>query len=131
ACREAWGPRGGAPLGEGGTFALSGEPVQGPSCALLLRPAIDRADPGAAALSDDAVQSVLAGIGLGPGARTWVAVDGRWANGVLGGSWRKDSADFIGEGAREAARRARIARLHDDIAETRSRIEALRPEPDA
>lgn len=128
---DAWVTPDGALLGEDDTFALAGEPVQGPSCALLLRPAIDRADPGAAALSDDAVQSVLAGIGLGPGARTWVAVDGRWANGVLGGSWRKDSADFIGEGAREAARRARIARLHDDIAETRSRIEALRTELDA
>ncbi|XRQ09070.1 TIGR02680 family protein [Actinomadura welshii] len=125
---DAWVTPDGTLLGEDDTFVLTGEPVQGPSCALLLRPAIDRADPGAAALSDDAVRAVLAGIGLGPGARTWVAVDGRWANGVLGGSWRKDSADFIGEGAREAARRARIARLRDDLAETRSRIGALRTE---
>ena len=32
---------------------------------------------------------------------TWVSADGRWANGVLGGAWRKDGAGYIGEGARE------------------------------
>ncbi|MFS2291502.1 MAG: TIGR02680 family protein [Actinomadura sp.] len=122
---DAWVTPDGRLLREDDTFVLAGEPVQGPSCALLLRPAIDRADPGAAALTDDAVLAVLAGIGLGPGARTWVAVDGRWANGVLGGSWHKEAADFIGEGAREAARRARITRLRADLAETRSRISAL------
>ncbi|TDC06957.1 TIGR02680 family protein [Actinomadura bangladeshensis] len=127
---DAWVTPQGSLLGEGDTFVLAGEPVQGPSCALVLRPAIDRADPGAAALTDDAVRAVLAGLGLGPGTRTWVAVDGRWANGVLAGSWRKDSADFIGEGAREAARRARIARLRADLAETRARIAALGTELD-
>ncbi|MEV3923148.1 TIGR02680 family protein [Actinomadura coerulea] len=127
---DAWVTPDGALLGTDDTFVLTGEAVQGPSCTLVLRPAIDRADPRAAALTADAVHAVLAGLGLGPGARTWVAVDGRWANGVLGGSWRKDSADFIGEGAREAARRARIARLLADLAETRSRIAALGTELD-
>jgi uncharacterized protein (TIGR02680 family) len=127
---DAWVTPDGALLGEDDTFVSAGEAVRGPSCALVLRPAVDRADPRAAALSDDAVHAVLAGLGLGPGARTWVAVDGRWANGVLSGSWRKDTADFIGEGAREAARRARIARLRGDLAETRSRIAALGTELD-
>ncbi|MFG2085492.1 TIGR02680 family protein [Spirillospora sp. NPDC048824] len=127
---DAWVTPDGTLLSADDTFVLTGEPVQGPACTLLLRPAIDRADPGAAALSDDAVHAVLAGLGLGPGARTWVAVDGRWANGVLGGSWHKVSADFIGEGAREAARRTRIARLRADLAETRSRIAALGTELD-
>ncbi|TDC82022.1 TIGR02680 family protein [Actinomadura sp. 7K507] len=122
---DSWVTPQGALVAGDDTFVLTGEAVQGPSCALVLRPAIDRADPRAAALDDGAVQAVLAGIGLGPGARTWIAVDGRWANGVLGGSWRKDSADFIGEGAREAARRTRIARLRSDLAETRGRIEAI------
>jgi uncharacterized protein (TIGR02680 family) len=122
---DAWVTPDGTLIGEDDTFVLTGEPVQGPSCELVLRPAIDRADPGAAALGDDAVRAVLAGLGLGPGARTWVAVDGRWANGVLGGSWHKESAGFIGEGAREAARRARVARLRTELAETRSRIAAL------
>ncbi|WP_235037181.1 TIGR02680 family protein [Actinomadura sp. K4S16] len=127
---DAWVTPDGALLGTDDTFVLTGEAVQGPSCALVLRPAIDRADPRAAALTADAVHAVLTGLGLGPGTRTWVAVDGRWANGVLGGSWRKDSADFIGEGAREAARRARIARLRADLTETRSRIAALGVELD-
>ncbi|MFA1538409.1 TIGR02680 family protein [Actinomadura monticuli] len=127
---DAWVTPDGALLGADDTFLLTGEAVQGPSCALVLRPAIDRADPRAAALTADAVHAVLTGLGLGPGARTWVAVDGRWANGVLGGTWRKDSAGFVGEGAREAARRARIDRLRADLTETRSRIKALGTELD-
>lgn len=104
------------------------EPAAGPSCATVLRPAIDRADRWAAALDDAAVRSVLERIGLGPGggARTWVAVDGRWANGVLHGSWHKDGAAHIGEGAREAARRARITALRAELAECRARIAELR-----
>ncbi|MBO2456373.1 TIGR02680 family protein [Actinomadura violacea] len=127
---DAWVTPDGALIGDGDgdTFVLAGEPVQGPSCALVLRPAVDRADPRAAALGDGAVHAVLAGLGLGPGARTWVAVDGRWANGALAGSWRKDAAGFIGEGAREAARRARIAELRSALAETRARISALEAE---
>ncbi|RKS78835.1 uncharacterized protein (TIGR02680 family) [Actinomadura pelletieri DSM 43383] len=122
---DAWVTPDGTLVGEDDTFVLSGADVQGPSCRVVLRPAVDRADPAAAVLGDDAVRAVLAGIGLGPGARTWVAVDGRWANGVLGGSWRKDEARFIGEGAREAARRARIAQLREEVTETRSRITEL------
>ncbi|SPT60114.1 TIGR02680 family protein [Actinomadura madurae] len=125
---DAWVTPNGALLGEDDTFVLPGGVVQGPSCELVLRPAVDRADPAAAAVADGAVRAVLAGIGLGPGARTWIAVDGRWANGVLGGSWHKDDARFIGEGAREAARRARLTRLRADLADTRSRITALERE---
>src|SRR5215469_8260704 len=50
-------------------------------------------------------------IGLGEGAGiTWVTTDGRWANGVLAGAWHKDAAGYIGEGARETARRDRSDR---------------------
>ncbi|MCW2948399.1 MAG: hypothetical protein JWR24_5116 [Actinoallomurus sp.] len=122
---DAWVTPHGTLITEGDTVLLTGDRVPGPSCVTLLHPAVDRADPLAAVLDDDAVRAVLAGIGLGPGARTWVTVDGRWANGVIGGSWHKDSADYIGEGAREAARRARIARLRDGLAEARSRIAEL------
>ncbi|MEU3621064.1 TIGR02680 family protein [Amycolatopsis coloradensis] len=82
----------------------------------VLAPAIDRADPQAAALADDVVETVLRAIGLGPGADTWVAVDGRFAVGVLSGAWRKDKAGYLGEGAREAARRERILRLREEAA---------------
>ena len=91
-----------------------------PTCRAVLRPAVDRADPQAATLADDLVDAVLGAIGLGPGdghvQATWVAVDGRWANGVLAGSWHKPDAVFIGEGAREQARRARLEQLRAELA---------------
>ncbi len=125
---DAWVTPEGTLFAEDDTVLLSSDPVPGPSCGTVLFPAVDRADPQAAALGDDAVRAVLAGIGFGPGARTWAAVDGRWANGVLGGTWHKDSARYIGEGAREAARRARIAGLRVELAETRARIDGLTEE---
>jgi uncharacterized protein (TIGR02680 family) len=100
-------------------------PVPGPSCASVLVPAIDRADAQAAALPEETVSAVLAAIGLGGGGDTWVAADGRWANGVLGGAWRKASAGHIGEGARKAARRARLAQLAGELAQERAAIGEL------
>ena len=63
----------------------------------------------------------------GPPARgaTWVTTDGRWSNGVLSGAWRKDQAGYIGEGAREAARRARIEQLERELDAERAAIEGL------
>ncbi len=79
----------------------------------VLRPAVDRADPLAAELDDEAVLAVLAAIGLGAdsGRISWVAADGTYRLGALTGSWSKPAAHYIGEGAREAARRARLAEL--------------------
>ncbi|GAA1946145.1 TIGR02680 family protein [Kitasatospora viridis] len=90
-------------------------PARGTSLAAVLRPAVDRADPRAAALGDEAVSAVLASIALGADAQhpSWVAVDGRYRLGALAGSWSKPAAHFIGEGSREAARRARLAELAD------------------
>lgn len=94
-----------------------GDPVVGTtSLTAVLTAAVDRADPNAAQLTDAAVGSVLATIGLGPGSPTWVDVDGRFANGPLAGSWHKPAARYIGEGAREAARRARLAELEEELA---------------
>ncbi|SDU48499.1 TIGR02680 family protein [Jiangella alkaliphila] len=99
------------------------------SCRDVLRPAVDRADVHAAALSDDLVDAVLGAIGLdaddGGDHHTWVTVDGRWANGVLTGSWHKPDAVFIGDGARERARRARLERLRAELAELESRLAEL------
>jgi uncharacterized protein (TIGR02680 family) len=91
----------------------------------VLVPAVDRDDPLAATLTDDVVSSVLASIGLGPGAPTWVDVEGRFVNGPLTGSWHKTAASYIGEGAREAARRIRLAQLEEDLAGIRNRIDEL------
>jgi uncharacterized protein (TIGR02680 family) len=94
-----------------------------------LCPAVDPADAGAAAVGEETVARLLASIGLaavgddGPGEvsweagghDTWVCADGRFRVGALTGSWAKDSAQYVGEGAREQARRVRIAELRAEI----------------
>ncbi|MGH3416913.1 MAG: TIGR02680 family protein, partial [Actinocrinis sp.] len=96
----------------GDAFLLPDSPAPSGGLTAVLRPAVDRDDPQAAALSDDAVHAVLAVIGLGECAHpTWVAADGGYRIGALRGSWSKGSARYIGEGSREAARRARLTAL--------------------
>jgi uncharacterized protein (TIGR02680 family) len=113
-------------LVDGDVTVVSGlAPIPGPSAASVLVPAIDSGDLSARALPTEAVNAVLAGIGLGGPGVTWVAADGRWANGVLSGAWQKDSAGHIGEGARESARRAKITRLFDELAQERTAITEL------
>ncbi|ABD10464.1 hypothetical protein ThrDRAFT_03040 [Frankia casuarinae] len=131
-----------------------GRPAPGGGLAAVLTPAIDRDDARAARLSDTAVAAVLATIGLrgGPGpaggslvhgpaangttangttanrtsgTETWVTVDGRFGNGVLTGGWRKETAGYIGEGAREAARRVRLDHLRADATRIELRLEEL------
>jgi uncharacterized protein (TIGR02680 family) len=107
--------------------ATSTDAGDGRTCAEVLRPAVDPYDPQAATLSDDVVSAVIGAIGLAPasGRRTWVAPDGRWANGVLTGSWRKPAAAFIGDGAREQARRARLTHLRAELAQLEARLAEL------
>jgi uncharacterized protein (TIGR02680 family) len=99
-----------------------------PNLGAVLRPAVDRADPRAAALGDATVAAVLAGIGLGaPGAghaATWVDPAGGWRLGVAEGAWAKPAARFIGRGAREAARRRRLAELAREIAAAEAAVGA-------
>ncbi len=120
-----------------------GRPAPVGGLTAVLAPAIDRADPLAATLTDAAVATVLAtialvaqgfgppesdgpmGDGAGPGAGTWVAVDGRFCNGVLTGSWHKESAGYIGEGAREAARRVRLEMLQAELARIERQLREL------
>jgi uncharacterized protein (TIGR02680 family) len=117
-------------LVDGDVIVVSGlTPVPGPSCADVLLPAIDPADPRAAMVGTESVESVLRAIELGAGSaiadRPWVTTDGRWSNGVLSGAWRKDQAGYIGEGAREAARRTRIRLLEGELAGERAAIEGI------
>ena len=94
-----------------------------PNLGAVVQPAVDRDDPRAAALSDATVAAVLAGIGLGPGAAgTWVDPAGGWRLGVAEGAWAKPAARFIGRGAREAARRRRLAELVQEIAEAEAAV---------
>jgi uncharacterized protein (TIGR02680 family) len=117
-------------LVDGDVIVVSGlAPVAGASCASLLVPAIDPDDLQAGALRAEPVASVLSAIGRGPGnadnRAAWVTTDGRWSNGVLSGAWRKDTAGYIGEGAREAARRARIEQLEHELDAERAAIDRL------
>ncbi len=117
-------------LVDGDVIVVSGlAPVAGASCTGLLVPAIDPADVQAGALREESVAGVLSAIGRNPGAAgtggTWVTTDGRWSNGVLSGAWHKDQAGYIGEGAREAARRARIQSLERELDRERAAIEEI------
>jgi uncharacterized protein (TIGR02680 family) len=116
-------------LVDGDVVVVSGlAPVAGESCATVLVPAIDPADPQAVALGEMSVASVLRAIGRGLGTAgrgTWATTDGRWSNGVLSGAWHKDQASYIGEGAREAARRVRIEQLERELDAERAAIEGL------
>ncbi|MFW6695741.1 TIGR02680 family protein [Streptomyces sp. MAR4 CNX-425] len=108
-----------------------GAPLTGrPRLDGALRPAVDHGDARAAAVGEAAVVRLLGAIGLGGGpgdgpgggsgtgpGDTWVAPDGRFRVGALTGSWAKDAAVYVGEGAREEARRARIAALRGELGE--------------
>ncbi|MFI1304957.1 TIGR02680 family protein [Streptomyces sioyaensis] len=106
-------------------LAPASGPVRGVSLAGLLRPAVDGGDAGAAAVGEGTVARLLAAIGAGragsvadePGgeAGTWAAVDGRFRVGAVTGRWAKATAEYIGEGAREAARRSRIAAIGAEL----------------
>jgi uncharacterized protein (TIGR02680 family) len=109
----------------GDVVVVAGDTAPAGGLTAVLAPAVDRADPQAASLADDVVTSVLRAIGLGPGTGTWVAVDGTFAVGVLSGAWHKDAAGHIGEGAREATRRARIRKLGEDLARLDRRLAEL------
>ncbi|WP_329433137.1 TIGR02680 family protein [Streptomyces sp. NBC_01280] len=106
------------PHGGHDTLLAPGPPPGGPHLGQVLRPALDHGDPLASSVGEAAVERLLAAIGLGEGGSggdTWVAVDGRFQVGALSGSWAKAGAEFVGEGAREEARRARIAVLNQEI----------------
>jgi uncharacterized protein (TIGR02680 family) len=92
----------------------------------VLEPAIDPEDPHAGAVGEEAVRRVLAAVALAQDDGTvWVTPDGEFRNGVLRGSWSKPAAAFIGRGARDAARRARLAELQERRAEAQRRLAEL------
>ncbi|MEU7019463.1 TIGR02680 family protein [Streptomyces sp. NPDC046203] len=107
-------------------LAPSNGPVSGPSLADVLCPAMDHGD-GRAATLDEATTGLLGAIGLdgGGGAGTWVAADGRFRVGALTGTWAKPAAAYIGEGARETARRARIEALSGELASLRRESDSI------
>jgi len=92
----------------------------------VLEPAIDHEDPRARRVQIEAVRRVLAAVALAEDGETvWVTPEGEFRNGVLRGAWRKPAAVFIGRGAREVARRARLAELHERREQTRRLLDEL------
>ncbi|WP_017557264.1 TIGR02680 family protein [Nocardiopsis baichengensis] len=130
---DAWITPGGAVL-DGRTHDVlltAGRPAGRPLTGAL-RPAIDPDDAQARALSPEAVADVLSGIGLGEqDARAWVDPAGRWSVGPLSGAWSKDTARYVGAGAREEARRLRLAELARLTGEAQGRLAEARSAADA
>ncbi|MCP2259713.1 TIGR02680 family protein [Streptoalloteichus tenebrarius] len=101
--------------------AVTAPAVDGPSLADVLVPAPEPGCPVPA----DVVRRVLAAVALsspdnpGPGSDRptglTVSTHGQWSAGVLTGAWHKDTAEYVGAGAREAARQRRIAALEDEL----------------
>lgn len=93
----------------------------------LLIPAVDPGNAHSAAVSDATVAAVLAQIGLGEqslagGSCVWITEEGRFRLGPLRGQWRKPAAQHIGEGAREAHRRQKLAELDAQISAAQARL---------
>ncbi|MCM2578095.1 TIGR02680 family protein, partial [Streptomyces meridianus] len=128
---DAWVcPDGTALRADGHDVLLSpAGPLPGSTLADVLRPAVDNGEPRAAAVGEQTVARLLAGVGLGAGGDTWVSADGRFRVGALTGGWSKQTAVYVGEGAREEARRTRITALHGELAayaEDMARLDAER-----
>ncbi len=105
----------------------------GETLADVLRPAVDHGDARAVAVGEEAVARLLAAVGLGSSrdtwvTDTWVTADGRFRVGALSGSWSKETAVYVGEGAREEARRARIAVLRGELDALAGETERLESE---
>lgn len=90
----------------------------------ILRVAIDRDDPRARVVADATVQKILEGIGATrESGGTWVDESGQFSVGVLSGAWTKSSAEFIGHGAREEARKSRLRELEAQLTAARAEVE--------
>jgi uncharacterized protein (TIGR02680 family) len=123
---DAWVTPDGSLLDDDDAVLTAGPPVAAPLSAAL-RPAVGPTAP----VAEAAVGAVLAGIGLGVGTgETWVAADGRFRVGVLEGRWAKRTAQYVGAGARAAARRARLAEIAGLLAGIEASLAELRRDRD-
>ncbi len=99
--------------------------------AQLLKPAVDRSDPQANAVTDPVLTALLTSIGWGSSNHSaWIDDHGQWRLGPLQGCWQKTEADYIGHGAREAARRRRLAALAIEISDSEAIVKELQQQLD-
>jgi len=98
--------------------------------AQFLKPAVDRTNSQADAVSDAVLNALLAGIAwIDEGGQSdhgaWIDNRGQWRLGPLQGCWQKDEAEYIGHGAREAARQRRLAALAIEISDSERHLATL------
>lgn len=88
----------------------------------VLAPALPPGSPVDAA----AIDALLASLAYGAEAEasSWVASDGRWRLGVARGAWHKDDVEYVGVGARRAARERELAEVTARIAEAEANVAA-------
>ncbi len=116
------------------TVILPGSPVP-QSIAQFLKPAVDRNNPQANAVSDSVLNSLLTAIAwIDEGGQSdhnaWIDNSGRWRLGPLQGYWQKKEAEYIGHGAREAARQRRLATLVIEINDDELKLAVLQQQLD-
>ncbi|MFD5824948.1 TIGR02680 family protein [Lentzea sp. NPDC060358] len=98
-------------------LAVASSPVGGRTLADVLVPAVEGSP-----VPEGFVADLLRAVSLDDRDTLSLTTDGVWRSGVLTGRWTKPEAEFIGAGAREAARGRRIAALEDELAELRGRL---------
>lgn len=108
---NAWVSADGEVTGVPDLFAAPRAAASGGTLADLLVPAADADNP----VPQERVAELLRAVSTDGSGTFSVSTSGRWRSGVLSGQWRKSTAEFIGAGARHAARQRRIAELEDEL----------------
>ncbi|GAA2777322.1 TIGR02680 family protein [Saccharopolyspora taberi] len=125
---NAWVTVDGSVVGLADLLAEPHQAAQGATLADLLVPAAESDCP----VPHEHIAALLSSVATDGRDGLSVSVDGSWRAGVLAGNWSKDAAEYVGAGAREAARSRRIAELEEELAALRAEIgEAERQHRDA
>jgi uncharacterized protein (TIGR02680 family) len=112
-------------------IAEPGEPVND-SLSGYLVPSIDASDAQARTLAAGRIAALLSSVSAVPaGGGPYATCDGRWRLGPLHGSWHKEHAAYVGHGAREEARRRRLAELAALIEAASDRLSNAKAAADA
>ncbi|MFR9729508.1 TIGR02680 family protein [Saccharopolyspora sp. MS10] len=115
---NAWVSEGGAVAELADVLAAPGTGSATGTLAELLVPTPEPDGP----VAERHVAALLASVSTSDGPGLVVRTDGGWRAGVLSGTWRKDAAEFVGAGAREASRARRVAELEEELAGLREQI---------
>ncbi|GHH56888.1 TIGR02680 family protein [Lentzea cavernae] len=98
-------------------LAVASSPVGGRTLADVLVPAVEGSP-----VPEGFVVDLLRAVSLDDQDTLSLTTDGVWRSGVLTGRFTKPEAEFIGAGARQAARGRRIAALEEELAGLRGQL---------